>query len=296
MSQSNQNSAVAFADITDSTDLYECYGDAAAQRAITACLKLMSDNVRSHGGHVVRTVGDEIMCQFAELDAAVNSLVDLNKVLASELFNDDIRLKIKSGLHYGPVIEEQGDLYGDAVNVAARMRSLAKAEQILITQGVAERLSGDLGQHIRKIDKTSIKGKQDPIDVFEVLWEKDDITRIMSSTIISDMLATLKLTLTIGDQKIELAPDAPIFILGRASQCDLVINSPGASRIHARIEYRRGKFMLMDQSINGTFIRTADGKEVFIKREELPLWDKGIISLGSAISDNSPHILNYECE
>src|SRR5690606_30674497 len=72
--------------------------------------------------------------------------------------------------------------------------------------------------------------------------------------------------------------DGSAFVLGRADNCSLVVPAPLASRQHARIEFRRGKYILVDQSTNGTWVRLQDGKDVYLRREELPLWGAGIIS------------------
>ena len=61
---------------------------------------------------------------------------------------------------------------------------------------------------------------------------------------------------------------------------DFIINSNHASRLHARIEIRRGKFVIIDQSTNGTFVKTSDGENVYLRREESPLLGNGVISLG----------------
>jgi hypothetical protein len=86
------------------------------------------------------------------------------------------------------------------------------------------------------------------------------------------------------------------FILGRAKDSDLVINSDLASRHHARLLFRKGKFVLIDQSTNGTFIKPQGGKEVYVQSEELPLSGSGFISLGKAITVDNDHLIYYSCQ
>jgi predicted component of type VI protein secretion system len=65
------------------------------------------------------------------------------------------------------------------------------------------------------------------------------------------------------------------------------------SRQHARIEFRRGKFVLVDQSTNGTWVRGDDGKDHYLRREELALWGEGMISLGDRIHPEHPATIRY---
>jgi adenylate cyclase len=68
------------------------------------------------------------------------------------------------------------------------------------------------------------------------------------------------------------------------------------SRLHARIEVSRNKFLLVDQSTNGTFVQTADGEEAFIRRGSLQLKGQGIIGLGRRPKQGSPHTIRFSCE
>jgi hypothetical protein len=86
------------------------------------------------------------------------------------------------------------------------------------------------------------------------------------------------------------------FILGRAKDCDLEVNSDLASRHHAQLVYRKGKFVLIDQSTNGTFVKTQGGKEVYVQSEAVPLSGSGFISLGKAVSVDNEHLIYYSCQ
>lgn len=86
------------------------------------------------------------------------------------------------------------------------------------------------------------------------------------------------------------------FILGRAKDCDLLVNSDLASRHHAQLVYRKGKFVLLDQSTNGTFVKPQGGKEVYVQSEALPLTGSGFISLGKAVSVDNEHLIYYSCQ
>lgn len=85
-------------------------------------------------------------------------------------------------------------------------------------------------------------------------------------------------------------------ILGRAKDCDLMIKSDLASRHHAQLVYRKGKFVLIDQSTNGTFVKPQNGKEVYVQSEETPLSGSGFISLGKAVTVDNEHLIYYSCQ
>jgi hypothetical protein len=86
------------------------------------------------------------------------------------------------------------------------------------------------------------------------------------------------------------------FIMGRAKDCDLEINSELASRHHAQLVFRKGKFVLIDQSTNGTFVKTQGGKEVYVQSEAVPLSGSGFISLGKAVSIDNEHLIYFSCQ
>lgn len=86
------------------------------------------------------------------------------------------------------------------------------------------------------------------------------------------------------------------FIMGRATDCDLIIDADMASRHHAEIVYRKGKFVLIDQSTNGTFVKHQGGKEVYVQAEEVPLTGSGFISLGKSVTVDNENLVYFSCQ
>ena len=84
--------------------------------------------------------------------------------------------------------------------------------------------------------------------------------------------------------------------MGRFNQSDVVMKNHRVSRSHARIDYRRGKFVLTDESLNGTFIHTQVGKGIYLKRDEMVLQGKGFISLGGRVAHSSPGAIHFAIE
>jgi predicted component of type VI protein secretion system len=84
--------------------------------------------------------------------------------------------------------------------------------------------------------------------------------------------------------------------MGRAEDNDLVVKGNLISRIHARVEMRRGKFMLVDQSTNGTFLQNAHGEETFVRRDSTELNGEGVIGLGRVAKAGTPLAIHFACE
>ena len=281
MSEQSSELTIVFADVAGSTRLYEQLGDQSAQQAIAECIQMMSTAVLAYSGRVIKTIGDEIMCCFPSASVALDAALRIQADAAERRFAG-VALMIRIGAHHGPVIEEKGDVFGDAVNLAARMAGLARGGQIIVTGECLSGLKPSVRNMARHVDQAPLKGKAELVDVFEILPEQDGATHIMQAIDPMAMKAEHAagvLTLSCGGDKLSLANEGAA-VIGRSPDCDLVVPADTASRQHARIEYRRGKFLLVDQSTNGTFVRFQDGQTLFLKREESPLWGAGQISLG----------------
>lgn len=284
MARENIKCAVMFADVAGSTALYDKYGDTKAKNAIENCINLMADVTGRKNGVVIKTIGDEIMCRFPTATDCMGAAVEIQeavKIIASGA--DGIVIKLRIGLHSGDAILENNDVFGDAVNVAARMAGIAKADQIITTEDTYNQLSGFLKSLCRKFDTTAVKGKADLITIYDVLWddEDDDVTSIAYTSSVTAVDSQITLV-AMGDTKVLSQNDMPITI-GRGAKASVPVNAPLASRIHAKIDFNRGKFVLVDQSTNGTYVQLSDGKEVFLRREELPLSSAGSIALGEKV-------------
>lgn len=286
---------ILFADVSGSTRLYETLGDRAAKQAINGLLERMVAVARRYSGVLVKTIGDEILVRFPTAERAVSAAIAMQEAISAET-GGPVPLQMRMGLQWGPVILDAGDVFGDAVNVAARMSAIARAGQIITTRETVAALPEALVMKTRLFDTTQVKGKQDHLVIYEVLWEEEaNATVFVASTapgLAAGEAAPPVLTLAYQDQERRLALGDSLDI-GRAESCQLAVASPLASRLHARIESRRGKFVFIDQSTNGSYVRTEDGNVVYLRREELPLWGKGEISLGEDFSAGPAHLLVF---
>ena len=122
MGAAEQTLAVLFADVAGSTRLYEQLGDAKALSTIDQCLALVRDASAGHGGRIVKTIGDEAMVVFPTADQAVIAAGEIQLRMNELADESNVRVALRIGVHCGAAIEAQdGDVFGDSVNVAARM-------------------------------------------------------------------------------------------------------------------------------------------------------------------------------
>jgi adenylate cyclase len=298
MPQANQNHAILFADISGSTSLYETLGDERAHKLVSNFISVLSDIISRHQGKIIKTIGDEVMCTFASAYQAIHAAIGMHMALDTMPpipLKKPIRPSIRIGLHMGPVIWQGGDIFGDAVNVAARMVTMAKPRQIITTQQTIDELPEDAVMNIKCIDKTTIKGKVCEFTIFEIVWEEHDQTMVLSKDLTLQLLYS-RLHLRFEGMNLYVDRNNPAATLGREDANDLVVNNVVVSRIHARIEYHRGKFTLIDQSTNGTYVSVDQKKSTFIHHDEYVLTSHGIISLGRDVDNESPEMIRFTCE
>jgi class 3 adenylate cyclase len=292
--------AILFADVVGSTHIYEVMGDARARDMILMCVDIMRSATELHEGTVIKTIGDEIMATFPTADEALNAASQMQHEIRShaELKVDGQPINIRIGCHYGPVVLENRDIFGAAVHTANRMTSQAKAGQIMISGSMAQRLAPEWRSSVRQIDVTMLKGKSNEDELFEVLWQKEDATSMLPSLALGNMQKKQKQRLRLHYQGTELllSDTRPGINIGRAEENDLVIKGNLISRLHARVEFSRNKFMLVDQSTNGTFVLSQSGEESFVRRDSVQLKGEGMIGFGKSPDASSPQHVRYVCE
>lgn len=294
MNAAARNLCVLFADVAGSTRLYERLGDAEALRAVERCLNRVDRAVTSYKGRVVKTIGDEIMAVFDTAAAGMQAACAMQQRVEDLPPVSGVKLAIRVGYHFGPAIEKNNDIFGDTVNVAARMTALAKGGQIITTGEVIDALPRLLRQSSREIDVIVIKGKREVVRVCEVLWQESDDLTMKSARIAPDAPPPLRLRLRHGNKEITLDAAHPTATIGRDPVSDIVILDPRASRGHGRVELRRDKFMLVDQSTNGTYV-TFDGEAEFVlKREETLLRNRGRVAFGHVWADDKTEVLEFQ--
>jgi adenylate cyclase len=291
--------AILFADVVGSTRLYDLMGDVRAREMVAICIEVMRSATEHRQGTVIKTMGDEVMATFPTADAALNAAAQMQQQISghAQLKVDGQPVAIRVGCHFGPVMLENRDVFGAAVHTANRMTSQAKAGQIITTAATVEKLSPEWRSACRQIDIATLKGQGNEVALFEVLWQTEDVTSMLPG-IATDARPprTMRLRLRCDDREMLVDEHHSSITIGRAEDNDVVVKGNLISRLHARIEINRNKFVLIDQSTNGTFVQSADGEESFVRRDSLQIRGQGMIGLGRLPEHGSPQTIRYTCE
>jgi adenylate cyclase len=293
--------AVLFADVCDSTTIYESIGDTHALALISRLFSALGAKVTENGGSIVKTLGDGMVCQFPDADAAFQAACDMQSEAVSAEPGDGPKLTLKVCFNYGPVLTEGGDVFGDTVNVCARLVAVATPHQVLTTQETLDALSPALRERSRQLFPLQVRGRVSAVKVCEVLWRSDpDTTKVFTrSGLMRAAPAPSRewvLKLVYEGETLVVEPGGAVK-LGRDKANDMVVSSALASRVHARVYARGGNFVIADQSANGTYVMIdGNSRELTLRREEAMLGERGYIGLGGSAANHGDHVLRYRLE
>lgn len=291
---------VMFADVVGSTAMYEKMGDTEARDRISKALNTLISICRRHKGHLVKTIGDEIMVYFRDVDLSLMAAQSIQEAMEDDRSPQTVGISIKIGMHFGSVILDNNDIFGDTVNVAARVAAIAKSRQILYSGVLADRImTADLNERTRKFDRVDFKGKQVSFEIFQLLWEEEgEVTDMLTGemfAIPAKVEQAKKLLINFQSQSIELDISSKAVFFGRDKICDFLVSGPLISRVHNKIAVQRGKFMLVDQSTNGTYVSINGEQNVYLRREELALYGQGLISFGRPVTESGDNVIKFYC-
>jgi len=278
---------VLFADICGSTRLYASLGDRAAREIVDVGIGLIVGALPLYRGRLVKTLGDEVMCVFPDPTEAVAAAIEMQTRIAAARPGGR-SLEIHVGLHYGQVLAEGGDVFGDTVNAASYLRAVATPGQILTTEATVAVLGAGIRVRTRPLFFTVMKGASAESAIHQVIWQADPAVLTDVNALSRNLIPPDRGALLVGfpDAELRIDPQRPEVVLGRADSCDIRVEDAYASRRHAVIALRRTRVYLVDQSSNGTFVRRANGEIEHVFRSELVLEGDGQISLGRAFDQH----------
>lgn len=290
---------IFFADVAGSTRLYERLGDQSAHEKVVSYLDTWASLVKINSGRVIETVGDEIMCCFADPNHAIKAANAIQEMMRPEIIHS---VGVRIGMHFGVTGLDGGHPFGDTVNVAARMAGLARGGQIITTSETVSKLNGSNRANARKFDRVMVKGKMTPIDTYELVWDHGESTSLFQGAvpvIQENRLPQASLSLQFDAFTTEIDANNTTITIGRSTKNQLVVNSANASRQHATIEFRSGHIIFSDHSTNGSYLKTEPGKRacdgltLFLHREEWIMGGTGVISLGAPIEDEDSLLIHF---
>jgi len=291
-------SAVVFADITGSTTLFEQLGDAEAHGVVSRVLDALDELSTKLGGRTLKKIGDEVLCVFPDAASAVEFGSKAQRQ-SSIHAGAGRRIELRIGVNYGPVVHDGGDVFGDTVNVAARLRGLASPGQVITTQDTVDSIAADVRISTRRLGAHALAGKYKQVQVVEVLWEEQpagNLTYMPKGPLpeLDDLALVLRLTFHGSKVELRNTGNRHEISLGRDPSNLLVVPHDAVSRRHASIEVRNGKFYLKDHSTNGTYVRSGTTRPIVVRREAVPLHGSGEISLGVDFTTTGTETIRFE--
>jgi class 3 adenylate cyclase len=165
---------IGFTDIEGSTRLTQQLGDAGAMDVLRAHDRIVREAIRRNGGSEVKHTGDGLMASFASVVGAIESGVEIQRLLLAAEDTGGIRVRI--GMSAGEPVTEHDDLFGAVVQLAARICSRAAPGTVLVSSTVRELALGK-GFDFGKSRRVSLKGFDEPVRVFEVLLDQSAVAQ-----------------------------------------------------------------------------------------------------------------------
>lgn len=246
--------------------------------AIDRCLKRMRRAAEAFGGRNFRAGGDAVLALFVDADAALQAACEIGLRVRDLPPLAGLKLACRVGLDTGSLVADGNDAFGECVDNAKSIASLAKPGQILATPAVQHALSPLLSDVGHAIELRSGAGGK-PVSVVEYVCA-EVLDRINQPVPPLRKAQTLRMILTLGQDSTTVNAKRATRTIGRDIGNDLAVAEPRASRTHARIEMRGESFVLIDISRNGTFVRLASGRQLVLRKAEMELPEQGLISLG----------------
>ena len=172
----NKETTILFTDICGYTEYTEKRGDLSARAMLQKHNDIVFPAIEKHDGVVIKTIGDAVMATFSTPLAAVKAASEIQNGLYRHNLKAGVenRIRVKIGINTGDALMDGGDVFGDAVNVAARIQSKAKEDQILLSRKVYEEVCGSDDVLCRLHEKVQMKGKAEPLQLYRMVWENED--------------------------------------------------------------------------------------------------------------------------
>jgi len=162
-----QLAAILYADVAGYSRLTGLDEEQTHQK-LDAGLNLLADVIAAHGGEKVHEAGDAILAEFQSVTAAVNAAVEFQRQMSARNVDlaEDERLEFRVGVNLGEVIHDRDDIYGDGVNLAARIQELAEPGGVCISGTVYEQVTGKVDQVFDDLGHRKVKNIAQSIHVY----------------------------------------------------------------------------------------------------------------------------------
>ena len=277
----NVERAILMADVSGSTPLYERFGDEVASKLVFQCIERMQDIATKRGGEFVRSKGDDVLCLFENPDDALITVRDILRQSEADT------VSVHAGLHWGQVLWRGNELFGGALNVASRLSGHAKDNEALLSRTLTDRISPDQSTDLRSMGEITLRGTQEPTKVSSLMMEDLGDETYMAVDLPSSSRQAQNIVL---DTKVQLEfpgwsriiKEGEEIKIGRSLECDLVLNEPWISRVHATLSVRGGLVEFADRSAGGCSLTFGSAAKNFIRRQTVNLNGDGKIEFSGA--------------
>lgn len=269
---------VLFADISGSTTLYARRGDVSAFGLASRCLAVVESGIAGAGGRVLKRLGDGVLALFERPADALRAATAVRTALAAS--DDTLQqegVRVRFGISCGAAVLAADDVFGDVVNVAARLVSVAGPEEIFLSGTAYETLDPEMRSQLRLIDQLLLRNRPAAVLVYEFVGDERDATVGIGAR---PRASTTAMEITYGAALFVIGPERPRLTIGRSPAHDICLEHTAVSRLHAEVVLRGDKFVLADHSTNGTYVHIENGPVLRLLREELALSGRGRIVAG----------------
>ena len=300
----NVQTTVVFADLFGSTGVFESLGNTKATEAVTQATNWVADKFIANGGRVIKLLGDGVLATFEDSSDAIRAVVDIQRSHQLRLANlpPQLYMPLRIGVVRGDVVLVADDCYGDAVNMAARLSEITGPHQIWVNDKAIENTPALNDVQFRLLGPIAIRGRSEPCTVFQIEWQEEQnseyltIQNPVSLTTQSrsgDVLGG-RIDFSYKDRRQTFHSFEMPIHMGRVRSVDFVVNDLRVSRTHARIEWRNGSFLLVDESSYGSWVRFAgSGADLMLRRDECVLHGEGQIALGTPFTDPTATVVSF---
>lgn len=278
--EAEDRAAILFVDVSGSTGYFERHGDRAGRAMLARCFGIVVPETERHGGRVIKALGDGLLVVFERASGLVAAARALHLALedANRALPAADRIAVHCGGDFGAVARDAGgDVFGDVVNVAARLQALAGRDQTFVTSDLVAMLTPKEREQLRHLGSFPVHGRKREVETFEILWRAGLPTVAVRR---DSVTFHSSLRLEFQGHVLELPADRSRLTIGRDPDNDLVVGDAAVSHHHAEIVRRKGLYYLIDRSTNGTIMQSGQEAERHIQHAEHPLEGQGRLLLG----------------
>ena len=174
---------VMFTDVTASTSFFERHGDFDGLMLVQEYNRMMTPIITGHGGSIVKTLGDGLLVVFPSPDKACGAAVEMQRSTEEVNLNlsGGAKITITVAIHAGDIFRYKDDVFGDVINVTARVSSLTNPGAILLTEPVKQQLH-EVEFVTSFATRAYLKGKTEPFELFHLHWNRDELVKLQGGT------------------------------------------------------------------------------------------------------------------